>query len=255
MAGSLGDALEAFRSLPNREELLLKVIEFFPYPIQVFSLDGTARMINKAAQEMIGIRNVEAHVGQYNVFQDPIVQKNGAVDEIRRVLAGETVYLRDFNASYQDMMRFFDVVERDIKTICSDVTCFPLLNAIGEVEYFAAVIIFQEVYRGKEEIARAKQHIKDHCFEPFNAEEVAKAASLSKAYLARLFKEHTGVTPHEYYIDYRMERLKEKLLDFNLSVAQAFAACNMDYSGYAARLFRERVGVSPSVYRKIATTE
>jgi PAS domain-containing protein len=59
---------ESVQSLLNEQELLAKVVEFFPYPIQIFSLDGTARMINKAALEMIGIRSEESHVGKYNVF-------------------------------------------------------------------------------------------------------------------------------------------------------------------------------------------
>jgi AraC family transcriptional regulator len=29
--------------------------------------------------------------------------------------------------------------------------------------------------------------------------------------------------------------MKEKLLDANLSIAQAFAACNMDYNGHSAK--------------------
>jgi len=44
--------------------------------------------------------------------------------------------------------------------------------------------------------------------------------------------------------------LKEKLLDTNLSIAQAFAACNMDYNGHSARVFKEKTGLSPSAYRK-----
>ena len=60
-----------------------------------------------------------------------------------------------------------------------------------------------------------------------------------------------GVTPYRYYIDYKIKMLKEKLLDPNLSVSQAFAECNLDYNGHYSGLFKEKVGVSPSEYRKI----
>jgi len=243
---------KSFQSLLEEQELLAKVIEFFPYPIQIFSLDGTARMINKAALEMIGIKSVESHVGKYNVFEDPIVRGLGVMDQVRQVLTGKTVYLTDFNAPYQDMIRYFNVEDRDIQTISSDITCFPLVKADGMVEYFAAVFIFKKIYRGKEEIGRGRQYIETHWQEPFDANETAKAACLSKAHFTKLFKKHTGITPHEYYIDYKIGKLKEKLLDTNLSIAQAFAACNMDYNGHSARLFREKVGVSPSVYRKMS---
>jgi AraC-like DNA-binding protein len=241
---------ESLRSILEKQELLAKVIEFFPYPIQVFSPDGTARLINKAALEMIGIRSIESHVGIYNVFKDPIVQKLGVRDRVKQVLKGETVHLTDFNVSYRDLIRYFNVIDRDIQAISSDITCFPLVNADGEVEYFAAV--FKKVYHGREEIGQARQYIETHWRDPFDLNEMVKAACLSKAQFIKLFKKHTGVTPYEYYIDYKISKLKETLLDTNLSITQAFAACNMDYNGHSVKLFKERVGVTPSEYRKMS---
>ncbi|NLY18077.1 MAG: helix-turn-helix domain-containing protein [Clostridiaceae bacterium] len=66
-----------------------------------------------------------------------------------------------------------------------------------------------------------------------------------------MFKKHTGITPREYYINYKISKLKEKLLDTNLSVAQAFAACNLEYNGHSARVFKEKTGSSPSAYRRL----
>lgn len=252
MVGKQKNIAESFQLLFGKEELFAKVIECFPYPIQIFSVDGTARIINKATLEMIGIKSIESHVGKYNVFKDPIVQGLGFMDQVRQVLTGKTVYLTNFNAPYQDMIRYFNVEDRDIQTISSDITCFPLINADGLVECFAAVFIFKKIYRGKEEIGWGRQYIETNWQEPFDANKTAKAASLSKAHFTKLFKKHTGVTPHEYYINYKISKLKEKLLDTNLSIAQAFAACNINYNGHYARLFREKVGVPPSVYRKMS---
>lgn len=252
MENRQNDIIESFQSLFSKEELLARVIEFFPYPIQIFSLDGTARMINKAVLEMMGIKSVEAHVGKYNVFEDPIVRELGVMDQVRQVLTGKTVYLTDFNAPYQGMIRYFDVVDRDIQTISSDITCFPLVNADGVIECFAAVFIFKNIYRGKEEIAWGRQYIETHWQEPFDLGETARAACLSKAHFTKLFKKHTGKSPHEYYIDYKIDKVKEKLLDTNLSIAQAFAACNMDYNGHSTRVFKDKTGVSPSAYRKMS---
>ena len=38
-------------------DLMIKLFELFPYPIQIFSRDGTSRMINDAALEMMGIKS------------------------------------------------------------------------------------------------------------------------------------------------------------------------------------------------------
>ena len=111
------NVIESFQSLFGREDLLANVIEFFPNPIQIFSLDGTVRMINKATLEMIGIKSVESHVGKYNCFKDSIVRGLGVMDRLRQVLTGKTVYLTDFNAPYQDMIRYFNVEDREKQSI------------------------------------------------------------------------------------------------------------------------------------------
>jgi len=207
---------ESVRSLSNKQELLAKVVELFPYPIQIFTLDGTAKMINKAAVEMIGIKNIESHVGKYNVFEDPVVQKLGVADQptcriinrrwdpvvqklgvadqVRQVLKGKTVFITDFNAPYQELMRHYNLLDRDIQTISADITCFPLMTD-GVTEYFAAVFFFKKIYRGKEEVELGRRYIEAHWKEPYNADKTAKAACLSKSHFTKLFKKHTGVTP------------------------------------------------------------
>ena len=104
--------------------------------------------------------------------------------------------------------------------------------------YVAAVLVNRRVYQRKDEIAKAREYIESHWLERFNANKTAKAAYLSKAHFTRLFRKHTGMTPYEYYTNYRISKLKEKLMDANLTVKQAFAACNMDYNGNSARLSR-----------------
>ncbi len=128
-----------FQEIFENEELFEKMVEFFPYPVQVFSVDGTAVRINRATLEMIGIRSVESHVGKYNVFLDPLVKELGITDEVRRVLMGETVYLTDLVFPYQDMIKCFNVEDRDIQTLQVDITCFPLIKPDHTVSCFAAV--------------------------------------------------------------------------------------------------------------------
>jgi len=251
MDNMLNGAEEYFRSLIGNEDLLARVIEYFPYPIQIFSPDGTSMMVNKAAIKIMGIKSVEDHVGKYNVFSDPVISSIGVMCQLKEVLDGKTIYLTDFNAPYQGIYRYVHAVDRDIKSISADITCFPLMNAGGELICFVAVFIIRNIYRGKEEITLGRQYIEAHWREPFDIDKIAKAACLSKAHFTRLFKKHTGVTPHQYYVNYKIGKLMEKLQDANLSVAEAFAACNIEYNGHSARVFKSMTGLSPSAYRKL----
>jgi len=40
--------IESFQSFFGKEELLAKVIECFPYPIEIYAPDGTSVLVNKA---------------------------------------------------------------------------------------------------------------------------------------------------------------------------------------------------------------
>lgn len=251
MESSMEGAALLFDKFCVDNELLAKVIEALPYPVQVFTPDGYARYINQATLDLIGIKTRESHVGIYNVFEDPAVRDFGVTENIREVLKGKTVHIDGFHASYRELMKFSKLEDRDVQTISSDITCFPILNSSNEVIFFAAVFVFNKLYSGKVEIIRGRQYIENNWLEPFNAEKAAKAACLSKAHFSKLFKKQMGVTPYRYYIDYKIKMLKEKLLDSNLSVSQAFAECNLDYNGHYSGLFKEKVGVSPSEYRKI----
>jgi AraC family transcriptional regulator len=243
--------IESFQLLAKKEELLAKVIEFFPYPIQVYAPDGTSVLVNKAILDEYHISAPDLIVGKYNIFKDSYIAATGQLDKLKRAFSGETVFFRDVKVPLEDIRKRYGIKDLDIEAAYQDITVFPILDDMKRVSYVVAFLINKRVYRGKDEIERAKEYIESNWLEKFDANKTAKAACLSKAHFIKLFKKHTGLTPYEYYINYKISRLKEKLMDTNLSVAQAFAACNMDYNGHSARVFKSKTGVSPSAYRKI----
>ncbi|MGI6449182.1 MAG: helix-turn-helix domain-containing protein [Desulfitobacteriia bacterium] len=245
------DIIESFQSLFGKKELLAKVIEYFPYPIQVYAPDGTSVLVNKAVLAEYHISSPDMIVGKYNVFKDPAVIASGQLPVLKRAFQGETVFFRDVRVPLVEIAERYGMQDFDMEAVYQDITVFPILNNQKQVIYVAAFLINRRVYRGKDVIAKAKEYIESHWLDKFNADATAKAACLSKAHFIKLFKKHTGITPHEYYINYKISKLKEKLLDADLSIAQAFAACNMEYNGHSARVFRDKTGLSPSAYRKM----
>ena len=240
----------SFRSFFGKEELLAKVIEFFPYPIQVYAPDGTSVLVNKAMLAQFHTASPDMIVGKYNIFKDPYIIDSGQLHAVKQAFQGETVFFPDVRVPLEDIAERYDIKDLDVEALYQDITVFPILDDMNRVAFVVALMINRRVYRGKDEIEKAKEYLENHWMDKFDANETAKTACLSKAHFSKLFKKHTGVTPYEYYINYKISKLKEKLLDANLSVAQAFAACNMDYNGHSARVFKNKTGLSPSAYRK-----
>jgi AraC family transcriptional regulator len=244
------NVIESVQSLFGSEDLLAKVIECFPYPIQVYAPDGTSVLVNKAMLAEYHTVSSEDVVGKYNIFKDPDIIATGQLSVVEQAFQGEKVFFSDVKVPLESIAQRYGIKDIDVEAIYQDITLFPIFDDKKQVIYVAAFLINRRVYRGKDEIQKAKEYIETHWLEKFALSETAKAACLSKGHFTKLFKKHTGVTPHEYYANYKTSKLKERLQDTNLSIAQAFAACNMDYNGHSARVFKEKTGFSPSAYRK-----
>jgi AraC family transcriptional regulator len=236
MKGSQSTIADSFPSFLAQEELLAKVIEFFPYPIQVYTPDGTSLLVNTAMLTEYHAISPEQVVGKYNVLKDPAVLASSQLPILKQAFQGKTVFFTGIKVPLEQIAERYGIQDLDVEAVYQDITLFPIIDEMKQLLYVVAFLINRRVYRGITEIEKAKEYIETHWLDSFSAEETAKAACLSKAHFSKLFKQHTGLTPKEYYINYKISKVKEKLLDTNLSIAQAFAACNIKYNGYSTRL-------------------
>ena len=98
-------------------------------------------------------------------------------------------------------------------------------------------------------LRRTIAYIKDHLEEDLSLITLAALEETSPAHFARLFKQATGLAPHQYVLRCRMEGAKqllaeteETLIDIGLHVGCA------DQSHFTA-LFHKHVGMTPKAYR------
>ena len=87
--------MESFQTLFEKEELLAKVIECFPYPIQIYAPDGTSVLVNKAMLAEYHTISPVMVVGKYNIFKDPDIIATGQLHMVKRAFQGETVFSSD----------------------------------------------------------------------------------------------------------------------------------------------------------------
>lgn len=240
----------SFKDIWKEEELSSKIIEFFPYPIQVYGPDGTSVMVNKAMMDEFEIADREFIIGRYNIFKDPDIAVSGLVKQVKRAFKGETVYLSDLHVPLKTIKKCYATDSHDVNVMYQDATLFPIYNGAGRTVYVVVILITRRIYKGKESIIKAKEYLKNNWGKEFNIDEVSKAANLSPYHFSRVFKHEEGITPYNYYLNMKIEKIKEKLFDTNLSISEVFAACGVDYHGHFAGYFKKIVGVTPSEYRR-----
>ena len=80
---------------------------------------------------------------------------------------------------------------------------------------------------------------------------IAARMNYSVAYCDQVFKRDVGVSIVRYLIDYRIEKVKEHLIENLLSLKEIAAQTGFGECNYLSRQFRQRMGISPLRFRKM----
>ncbi len=97
-------------------------------------------------------------------------------------------------------------------------------------------------------VARARDYLAANLAGPVSLQNLAEAAGLSAFHLLRVFKKATGVTPHAWLTQLRVERARHLLLS-GLSPAETALATGFYDQSHFTNTFRRFMGVTPRRYR------
>lgn len=243
-----------FQSLYDNKELFAEIIRRFPYPMHICSPDGTMLLANEAYLKFAKISNPEKLYKKHNILLNPNLEKWGVKDFTSRAFRGEAVFAYDVKVPRQEIVeRLGDDNAPLTGSLYHDMIAFPIRGGDGRPLYIVFAFITSREYQGKEEIIKGKEYIDGHWREEFDIDKLASAVNVSKYHYVRLFKQHTGVTPYCYYRNVKIEKIKDKLCETNLSVSQAFLQCGADYSGSFVKIFKRQTGMTPSEFRAVMT--
>jgi len=238
----------SFKGLLGSPEMIFQLLDMFTQPIQVFDPDGTTIFLNRALLNMLGIVDADMGVGKFNILHDPVSDEIFGHEIIERAFRGEVVSVSEFSAPIQDLVNRGLTKEKPFETAYMDTSLLPIFNG-DKLAYVINTFNINRVYKGIPEVAAAKEYIDSHWLDKFDAYAVARAVNVSYSSLAHLFKQHEGMTLQAYYQQVKVDHIKEKLADKNLTVAEAFSFCGEDSRGSFAKTFREMTGMTPKEYR------
>jgi AraC-like DNA-binding protein len=98
-------------------------------------------------------------------------------------------------------------------------------------------------------VRRARAHLRERWDQPVTLAELAAVAGLSRFELVRRFREQSGVTPHAYHINLRLEEARRRLTA-GQAPATVAADCGFADQPHLSRVFKRAVGVSPGRYAR-----
>ena len=113
----------------------------------------------------------------------------------------------------------------------------------------------QEQARGRATLTRRKlsriqELIESRLDADLTLQELAAAVGYSRSHFLRAFHATTGVTPHRYLLNRRIERARRLLGAADMSIAQVAYSCGFSSQAHLTLAFRRACGLTPGEYRR-----
>lgn len=99
-------------------------------------------------------------------------------------------------------------------------------------------------------VRRVRDMIRDEFARDIRLDDIAALAGLSPFHLLRVFREHTGITPHALLTQTRIEQAR-KLLASRKRLADIAQECGFADQAHMTRQFKRQIGITPGRFRKI----
>jgi AraC-like DNA-binding protein len=98
-------------------------------------------------------------------------------------------------------------------------------------------------------LRRTLAYIKDHLEQDLSLVTLAAVGETSPAHFSRLFKQTTGLPPHQYVLRCRMKRAQQLLVETDLPLSEIALQVGCTDQSHFTALFRTHFGLPPGTYR------
>ncbi|MBW4568580.1 MAG: AraC family transcriptional regulator [Tolypothrix carrinoi HA7290-LM1] len=181
-------------------------------------------IFNRVACESVDADNIEI-VPQWHI-RDPLIQHMGLAlkAELEASGADSRLYAESMATALSvHLLRRYSVRQQQIKNYTGGLPKYRLKEAVN--------------------------YINENLDHNLTLAEVAASVQMSPHYFASLFKQSTGLTPHQYVMKCRIDKAKQLLLKRELTLVEICHQVGFQSQSHFTRVFREHTKTTPKVYR------
>ena len=99
-------------------------------------------------------------------------------------------------------------------------------------------------------IEKARFAMRNKVDSQFDLETFAAENNIGYSYFRRMFKNFTGISPRQYYLQLKIMRAKELLLSTDKNIKEISYELGFESIYYFSRFFKKKTGTTPSEFRK-----
>lgn len=100
------------------------------------------------------------------------------------------------------------------------------------------------------QLRRAVDYIEENCVRNIRLEELASLTGLSQSHFSHAFKASTGLPPHQWQTQARLERAKHLLLKNEMPLTTVAVETGFADQAHFTRVFRKNVGAAPASWKR-----
>jgi transcriptional regulator GlxA family with amidase domain len=100
------------------------------------------------------------------------------------------------------------------------------------------------------QLRRVTDFMRDNLPDTLQLAQLAAISGLSPSHFGRAFKGSTGLPPHRWHLNLRIERARAMLTDAGASLADVACATGFADQSHFTRVFSKIVGTSPGAWRR-----
>ena len=108
-----------------------------------------------------------------------------------------------------------------------------------------------KAYEFPDPVKAVMDYVEQNYFRKITLAELAAITYLNPFYLLKLFKKHTGYTPGEYIIKFRIDYSKQLLTKPEMTIEQIALFLGFNTHSYFSKIFHKSTGLTPVQFRKI----
>jgi transcriptional regulator GlxA family with amidase domain len=102
-----------------------------------------------------------------------------------------------------------------------------------------------------ERLIKAAALMEANIEDPIPLDELAASIGVSRRQIERLFKQHLDQVPTKYYLELRLRRARELLLQTSMSITDITTACGFQSPPHFSKCYRNAFGHPPSAERQM----
>ena len=149
----------------------------------------------------------------------------------------------------ETLRRFHRLSEKNVSLLSRSTALFDMLTALIQRHADVRTIDDRACPKYHNKVRETRDYLDAYAEHEVRLERLADLAELSPSYLLRTFKRETGLTPHAYQLQRRIERAKGLLAQGETPTQVALTVGFYDQS-HLGKHFKRFVGVTPAQFSR-----